>query len=232
MDKIHILGDSHVSLFTGDNVFRLTGVTESLEENHTHDKINNFRTYMFDKLRAYHFTPESEYPITRNLLSFLEKKIPPPATLILSIGEVDCRGPILNKHHKSEETFENLVTNCVNNYLLGITYLVKQGYKVILYSPIPNCFIPIKDDNGSRTCPLHLTIPEWNMSKLAAVVLFDKKIKESGVPVISLLNWILKERVCFLDKFWLDTIHLSKYALPELGRQLNAIGIHIQGLEE
>lgn len=214
---IRVVGDSHIMLFAGiTDAKELVEPVGLLPTHNPNDKLMEFETYHVKLLRAYWIEK------VIGLIKFL----PQSAPIILSAGEIDCRGPILNIYHREKRFIKDIVKDCVDRYLLGVNHLRDQGWNIIMYSPVPNRFIN-EEVSPDYAIPEYLSPSLWCLLKQQAVIHFDGLIKESGMPVISLVDWIVDENISHDARYWWDTAHVNESVWPQLKLEFEKQGIEL-----
>jgi hypothetical protein len=223
--KVNVIGDSHIMLFQGSELPMFGPVEFQPNPN---DSLKDFDTYYITLLRAYNIF-EGTTDWGGSFLFELIQRLPKENPILISAGEIDCRGPILNVSHRSGVSIEKLVEDCVKRYLSGIEPFISSGWNIILYSPIPNMFTnkPVDYESNGYTLPGGYTSHDWCLLKKKAVLHFDKVLKRSGIPVISLLGWIIEKNIYHKEEYWKNITHLNEKVLPQLIIEFEKIGINI-----
>jgi hypothetical protein len=208
---IHVIGDSHVMLFTGQRLPFLIKSPINFKPI-GYDLIPGFVTYFCALLRAYHMIDNHYF---WQLVDHISKE----STIILVLGEIDCRGPILNESYRTGISIENITKLCVNRYLIGARRLKEKGFNPIIFAPYAQRFLTeIKHD--WVLLPKYLTPQEWCQQKDRAVTAFESLLRLSEFPVVSLNDWIFSNQIQQSDEYWLDPIHLSDRVWPIIEKEL------------
>lgn len=204
---IHVVGDSHIMLFTGRKVPAQLYVPVDYRAC-PHDKFKEISTYYCVLLRAYHMFPGTTNPQAAAFFDLIEH-LPKKDPILVVAGEIDCRGPILNVSYRTSGSIGITTEECVNRYLIGIKHLRDRGWNIIMFSPTPNMYSE-KDVSSWLALPDYLTTAEWCSLKEQAVLRFDRLIKASGFPVVSLIDWIFTNSIAHNRKYWGDMIHMNE----------------------
>ena len=220
---IRVIGDSHIMLFAGVNDSTELQLPVDYQHNPT-DRMKEFDTYYINLLRAYHICTETNHPYGKDFFDLVEH-LPKEDTILVSAGEIDCRGPILNIARRQNREIENVVEECVGRYISGIKSLRDRGWNFILYAPIPNQYTE-KVVKGA-TLPDEMSPVDWCVSKDIATDYFDELIKASGITVVSLVDWIIENSVEYDSRYWKDTNHLNEGVWGQLLKEFSNIGINL-----
>lgn len=211
---IHVVGDSHVMLFTGQKLpFLIKSPIDFKPVGY--DLIPGFVTYFCVLLRAYRM-------IDNHYFWQLIDHIPKGSTILLVLGEIDCRGPILNTSHRTGVSIEDTAKACAFRYFVGVKRIKEMGFNPIIFAPYAQRFLTeIKNDWVKL--PNHLTPQEWCQQKDRAVKTFEHQLRLYEFPVISLNDWIFSNNIQQSDEYWLDPIHLSDKVWPLIEKELATI---------
>ena len=202
---LHVVGDSHVMLFTGQKLPFLIQPPVDFKPQ-PYDLISGYSTYFCPLLRAYRMI-DNEY-VWKLLATF-----PPGASVLLVLGEIDCRGPIINEAHRAGKSIQELTQVCAERYLSGVRRVKEMGLNPIIFSPYPQKIIEHIKDSWVEL-PEYLTPTDWVYLKKRTVYFFESAIKLGGFPVVSINGWFADESIDCLDEYWADHIHLSEKAWP------------------
>ena len=156
-----------------------------------------------------------------DLISHLPKDVP----ILVSAGEIDCRGPIINVSRSNGASLPRVVEKCVSRYLAGVKKIMELGWNIIMYSPVPNMFV--EEVPAGYAFPEGLSTEDWCLEKEYAVRVFDDTIKSSGMPVISLVEWIFENNVSYDERFWWDVSHINERVWPQLLIEFSKLGINL-----
>lgn len=228
---IHVVGDSHVMLFTGQPLSPTKSFLLKVPENYkphgpAYDLYPDFATYFCVLLRAYNTVPDTRNPQSGAFFKTVES-LPKGSTVLVTAGEIDCRGPVMNTAHRSGRSIPDVATECAQRYLTGIKKVKEEmGYNPILYAPTPNRFVKERVE-AMFNIPDYLTPEMWCRNKEEAVKVFDSVIKASEFPVVSLVDWMFREDIIYKREYWCDQIHLSSAVWPQLRLEFSKIGVDL-----
>lgn len=210
---IHVVGDSHVMLFTGQKLPWLLEVPEDFKPR-GYDLHPGVVTYFCALLRAYQV-------VDNKLFWQIIGSLPKGATVILVFGEIDCRGSILNVAHRTGRTIEDVTRECVDRYLVGVRKVKEMGLNPIIFAPYSQIDLT-EIKHGWVKLPEYLTPQEWGVQKKRAVLAFEEYLRRDEFPVISLNSWLTGNRVYESTEYWCDPIHLSEKVWPFIEDQLTS----------
>jgi hypothetical protein len=118
---IHIIGDSHVKVFSGDDRLSLDIGKPSI-----YDKNKNIRTYHVGDCLAYSLGERENHRY--QTIKSITDKIPVTDTILFVLGEIDVRMHLV-KHDNA--------LYCVARYITGVLELLRGHNKVYLYELHP-----------------------------------------------------------------------------------------------
>jgi hypothetical protein len=212
-------------LFTGQKMPFQIKVPVNYQPN-DYDQLLEFSTYFMVLLRAYHIVPNTTSP---QAAAFFEqvKHLPIGSTVLISAGEIDCRGPIINVAEREKRTIRDVTEECVERYLKGVKMIKDWGYKPILYAPIPNQEVYADNVASFHAVPKWLSVQKWHLYKWEASWRFSQLLQESDFPIVSLQRWMNDNHIVSCPSYWCDVLHLSEKVWPQLVFEFSQIGIFI-----
>jgi hypothetical protein len=141
---IHVIGDSHICSFNGYDTFGCERLPDP------NDKMKHFRTYNLSPMQAYQLGLTG-CPTTKTFFDILNK-IPIEETILIVLGEIDCRTLILRKVLSEYYTYEEAVEIHIDLMLKGLKrikhpfviwaptpILYKQQSKIFCYGELNEC---------------------------------------------------------------------------------------------
>ena len=122
--KIHFIGNSHVSLFSGSyDLFQK-------------DQIDIFKTYHLGPTIAYNFYEHHFFKVLEIIKnSDINKE---EDYICLVVGEVDCRWHLPLQANIQNKNINDIVIECVNRFFRCHLELQRMGYKIISWGGHPS----------------------------------------------------------------------------------------------
>lgn len=194
--KIYVVGDSHVSLFSGV------------------DKIVDYG-WIKSKIRhkkAVFFTNKLGAVLAFNLMNktfFWDTihKIRRQSTIILVFGEIDCRVHLLKNDNVKE---------CTDRYF-DVIKKIALDYPVMVFCPVASTIG--MHENGDEYAAFG-TCFERNIATHKFNTLLKQRCNEINVPTIDILQDLITiDGITNMD-FYFDEIHLSQKTLPLVFKHL------------
>ena len=209
--KIHCIGDSHVSVFTG------------LEEIKTHPEYPNRYDDQYELFSSYRLGPLTAYnsfKIKSDIIKIINLFIKPEDYILLSFGEIDCRLHILKQVEKQNISIEQAVDICTNRYLDLIKDLRKEHDKIIIYLPPASTADFIENDEYG-------TLGDTNTRNRVTKYFEDNiKTKCKDVSFLSIYKYLIDEVNNTNMVYYEDQIHLSPLKVKDfIIKELNENGI-------
>ena len=228
-NKIHVIGDSHIMLFTGQKCPYLLKLPIEIVYPHPYDLYKEFDTYFCVLLRAFHLMYPEQLPQASNFFNILNHR-PVGDTIVIVVGEIDCRAPLVNLVRKGLSPMKDAVEKCIERYMTGVNRVKELGYNPILFAPTPNQYVTEDRHEIIATSigiPKDLTVKDWFDLKNEAVIYFNKILNQTNYPVISLIDWIFKENIQYDSSYWGDLIHLGEKVWCQLPKEFEKVGINL-----
>jgi hypothetical protein len=215
---IYIIGDSHVSVFSGtdtthDGLRHIQpefGTCYTLSQGQMLTNINRFEQ------RIPHFCPikigsntaynsSNKLPRIEQVIS--EYEITTEDYIFLCFGEIDIRNHIGFQSQKNNMSISRAIQVVVDRYMETILYLKNKGWRVGVYAPPPSSVgrqTPI--DFGDVVIRNKMTI-EFNEY-------LHVKCLESNIIFKDISKQLMLPDGTTDQKFIMDDIHLSQLAMP------------------
>jgi hypothetical protein len=215
---IYIIGDSHVSVFSGTDTTHdgsrhiqpEFGICYTLNQGQLRPKINKFEQ------RIPHFCPIkigsntaynsfNKLPRIEQVIS--EYEITTEDYIFLCFGEIDIRNHIGFQSRKNNISISQGIQICIDRYMETILYLKDKGWKVGVYASPPSSVgnqTPI--DFGDVLTRNKMTI-EFNEY-------LRVKCLESDIIFKDISKQLMLPDGTTDQKFIMDDIHLSQSAMP------------------
>lgn len=231
---IYIIGDSHVSVFSGTDMtetgFRHIqpefGTCYTLKLGQIRDVINKFeqRVEYFTPIKVGSYTAYNSYdklPIIEQSID--EYQILYSDYIFLCFGQIDIQNHIVKNAIRNNVTVSNSIVTCVDKYFNTILYLKTKysNIKIGVYAP-PATSIgcgnnpKITKEESKAINDMTLEFNEYLKNKcLENNVIFKDVSKEMLLP-----NGLTD------NKFVMDDIHLSQEIMPYLLKEFKDIYGH------
>lgn len=198
---IYVFGNSHAHFFTNSKP-QTSGYGERTNE--------YFKSYSLGPVIAYNFTPHH----LPRVFSVLEKSEFDKSkdSIILAVGEVDCRWHLPKKSSDSNLKIKDVVDECVNRFFESYILLKSSGYNVIGWGVQPSTN---EEHNDETDKPIFGSVHfrnevsnEWNGALQVRCVMNGFKYTDIFVP---LLNTDLTTK----SELYYDYCHLNSEILLE-----------------
>lgn len=214
---IYIIGDSHVSVFSGtdtthDGLRHIQpefGTCYTLSQGQLRPHVNRFEQ------RIPHFCPIKTGSNTAynsfNKLPRIEQAISEYGVteddyVFLSFGEIDIRNHI---GFNIDETLYNTITKCIDRYMETVLHLKNKGINVGVYAP-PCSSV------GTKTPIDYGNVIIRNSMTLAFNEYLTYKCNEHNIPIKDIASLMMLPDGTTDESYIMDDIHLSQKAMPLL----------------
>ena len=199
---IHCYGNSHVAIFSGSPPSG--NKTKSFKD--WQPKVNpdypNLRTVFLGPIIAYNFYEHHLSNVKKDLI-----KIPKTDSILLCVGEIDCRYHIAKKIMDTGGDIDQVVLLSVRRYVKAISQLTDEGWNMIVVGVHPSTLLPHCEDLATPhwgDCAFRNSISaSWN-SQLSTAC------DEIGVTFVSIYDFLVDDHNITLDNgAFLDFCHIS-----------------------
>ena len=217
---IYIIGDSHVSVFSGtdkthDGLRHIQpefGTCYTLSSGQLRPLINRFeqRIPFFCPIKIGSNTAYNSFnKLPRIEQAILEYGVNKNDYVFTCFGEIDIRNHIGFNVEEQGITFEKGIEICVDRYINTILYLKNKGINIGVYgSPASSVGNNTPIDYGNVIFRNKMTLIFNNY--------LSEKCKENGIPFVDISKLLMLEDGSTDQKFIMDDIHLSQEAMPLL----------------
>jgi lysophospholipase L1-like esterase len=217
---IYIIGDSHVSVFSGtdkthDGLRHIQpefGTCYTLSQGQLLPVINRFEQKIphFCPIKIGSNTAYNSYnKLPRIEQAIAEYQIKDTDYIFLCFGEIDIRNHIGFQATKNNITVSEGIRNCVDRYMETVLYLKNKGWKVGVYGSPPSSVGNLTSaDYGNVVIRNNMTI-EFNEY-------LKSKCLESNVMFKDISKKLMLPNGTTDQKYIMDDIHLSQQAMPFL----------------
>jgi hypothetical protein len=202
---IHCIGDSHSSVFSGEEKM------QDVWPERSNDTTQYFRSYRIGPATAYNLS--TKIYIIDDIINHVgiskEKDI-----ILLCFGEVDVRAHLIKQANIQNKSFDEVCEECVDNYIKGIKILKNKGFNIAVWGVIASFNESVKNYIG----PSFGTNLERNQVTKIFNNLLNERLKNFNIPFVSIFEEMLNPdgttNPIYLDD-WEDChIHLSQRAMP------------------
>jgi len=224
---IYIIGDSHVSVFSGtdkgtDGLRHIqpefgtcyTISEGSLREKHNvfEQRIPNFCPIKIGSNTAYNSF--NKLPIIERAIE--EYEVKETDYIFLCFGEIDIRNHIGEKSEELNISITDSIRICVDRYMKTVLYLKNKAFNIGVYGP-PASSVGYKSTYGYKDVIFR------NKMTIEFNEYLDTKCLENGIPSINICNEMLLVNGKTDSKFIMDDIHLSQEAMPLLKMKFDTL---------
>lgn len=200
---IHCIGDSHITLFTGQDI--IPPVYPGISD----DTLASFQTYRLGAVLAYNLREGGHTSQGREKLLSVLSTIATGSKVMLVFGEIDVRTQLIKQAKLQKKSINWVVKRCVARYFHVIAE-VGTDYQVLVWATPPQSMTT----HSSNKFPTVGTGQERN----AVARLFNAELKrlcdEYLVPFVSIFDAIVNADNETDMGYLFDTAHLSQKALP------------------
>lgn len=215
MKKIHVIGNSHVSIFSGKSE-----IIPSYPYSHVykHSEQIQFHSYHIGPTIAYNFF-EHHYPLVSNIL---EKHVNKKNDYIMMIvGEVDCRWHLPKQAELQKKDTEILVKECISRFFRCFEDAKQKGYKCIGWGSHPSTN---QGHNDDPSCPVYKNVEVRNLISKQFEEQLKNKCEYNSIPFLSILNDLINEDGTTKMEYFLDYCHLkANKVLPSVTEKLELL---------
>jgi lysophospholipase L1-like esterase len=210
---IYIIGDSHVSVFSGtDTTYEGLrhiqpefGTCYTLELGQLKEKINRFEQkipFFFPIKIGSHTAYNSYNKINKIEQAIKEYKIDKKDIIFLCFGEIDIRNHIGFAAQKNNKFIYEEIKICVDRYLKTILYL-KEKYNIAIYAPVASSDAYGYADTRARN-KITILFNEY----------LEKKCHEHNIIFKDISKKMMLKNGLTDQQYIMDDIHLSQKTMP------------------
>lgn len=197
---IHCIGNSHVWLFNGES-----------DENFPPTKqiLSGFRTHHLGPIIAYNFM-DHHLPKVLEIL----KNIPKTDSVMLIVGEVDCRWHLPFQAHQQNKSNEEIVKECLDRFFPALLMIKNLGYKVYGWGTHPTTTHDHMDPPGDGvTGPVFGNVENRNQICLLWNTYLKELCEKNDMEYISIYHHLVDENNITKMEYFRDYCHLSNKCL-------------------
>lgn len=200
---IHVIGDSHVSLFSGKD--EIVPIYPAKHE----DLDPRFKTYRLGPLLAYNLAEINHPSQGREKLFALVDSLPKRAKVLLCFGEIDCRAHIVKQARLQDKGIDEIAYNVGLRYA-NVVLEVSNWRKTIVWGATPQS----ASSHSSNKFPTVGSPAERNQATFYFNSALNAFCLEHGIPFASVFGDIVDNEYIAKESYFLDTAHLSQRAFP------------------
>lgn len=199
--RLHCIGDSHCCFFLGENRISKEYPVEE------RGIFSNIYCYRLGSPLAFNLSKnKSSIQSREKIFEIVSKLNPREDYLLLSFGEVDCRAHLLKQQQKTGESDNEVVSKCIDNYLLFVKELLDLGFTVFLWGAV---YSASYDDSYDFEYPYFGdSARRNNITKI-----FNSKLKANqnlGYYFLDVTSFLLETGTLTTNNvFYFDEIHLN-----------------------
>lgn len=201
---IHVIGDSHVSLFSGKDE-----IVPVWNEPHE-DALPQFRTYRLGAMLAYNLATEGHEG--RDKLFALLDTLPKRSKVLLCFGEIDCRAHIVKQAHAQEKRIIDIANEVASRYASAIQEVKSHPNisKLAVWGATPQSAA----EHSSNKFPTVGTMQERNIATWHFNSATALNCDAWGVKFYDIYNRIVDADLNSNPEYFFDSAHMNQKALP------------------
>jgi len=227
MNNIHVIGDSHVSVFSKKNII-IPEYPPNIYMNFP------FKIFRIGAPLAYNLGKRETYYNAREKIEHVFKhEIIKGDSIILSFGEIDCRYHLLKQSKLQEKDIEEVIVECVERYVQSVKEIVKDNFywinKIGFWGPIASTWLG--DECSNKDCPIADRMPMRNFvtSKFNTILKdkidkFNKEFWKTNFYYLSIFEFLIDDKYFTKKEYYMDNIHLNQKTWPLIENELKEKG--------
>lgn len=213
MTTIHVLGDSHSSLFTG-----LHGVCPRVPED-CPQALPGFRVWHLGPYLAYSFGKARHE--SRLLAKKCVSEVPREARVLMWMGEIDCRYHVC-RHASSAAGIRRVAGEIVERYVRGSARLLRaREFGFVTVPP------PTVARHGNQRQPTTGTFVQREVAARAFNASLKRAARSVGAMVLDLYEQLSDSEGRPNPVFFADGVHADPRCLPVVLSALGAMGWNV-----
>lgn len=193
-DAIIVIGDSHSSFFSGNEmpVFKkLIKSKNKLKINSCEDKLEDYCTAHVGPALAYNLNKYNTTTMAREKIEYLisTNLLKPDAKILCAFGEIDIRLHVYKIVEKTGKSYKDIIDNILECYLEFLLFLKSKGYNVGVWGPI----CQIKDVDINDYFPVKGTEIERNKATIYFNNQLEELCKQHNLKYMSICDKLINE---------------------------------------
>lgn len=199
---IHVIGDSHCSLFSGKDY-----IVPNYPEPHE-DLLPQFRTYRLGAFLAYNLATEGHEG--REKLFTCVKALPKRSKVLLCFGEIDCRAHIVKQAQAQDKSIREVAQDVAERYFSAIQKIKPLCGKLAIWGATPQSAA----EHSSNKFPTVGGMTERNHATFVFNLHLHHLCDDAGIYFAYVWWPVVNEKDISNPEYFLDSAHLSQKALP------------------
>lgn len=213
MERLYIVGDSHVSVFCGRDALlpKWPKVVPSL--------VPIFHPIHLGPVTAHNWNNKSSSTEGRKLFSdFIDWLADRRSPIILSAGEIDCRAHLLKKAKESHRPLSVGIETTVGRYFEFIERIRAEGLSISVLSPPATLFRLEQNPDF----PFHGSEKERNAVTRIFNTMLESVCEKNQIPFLDQFSFTVDSSNITRRHFFWDGVHLGAAALPRLVSEIRS----------
>lgn len=225
MDKIAVIGDSHVNFFGGNEFLRWSSLEGNKGIHETVRYIDNFQPFHLGSALAFNTNKYNTSTKAREKVEWLlhQNFINKGQIVLCSFGEIDLRVHVLKQAEMQNVSYEQIVNAILENYKEFLITLSENNI-VWVWGPIPSQI------DGSLVNPNY---PYYGseIERNKATEYFNDELKKlcdnCGFVYLSIFKYLINENYTTKVEYIADGCHLSQKAWYFAVDEFKKLGINV-----
>lgn len=214
MQRIHIVGDSHVSVFSGRDVLlpKWPAVAPSL--------LPDLQPIHLGPVTAHNWNSDTSRSGGRILFSeFASGLADPGSHILLSAGEIDCRAHLLKSVAGDQPSASDGVNATILRYMEFLKRVQGEGFRISVLSPPATAFL----SKQNPAYPFYGLERERNAVTRLFTEALEASCAKNGIPFLNQFSLSVGPGNLTRRAFYWDGVHLGAAALPPLLSKMRAL---------
>lgn len=212
-EVIYCIGDSHSNIFSGHNKMQpIWPISHK-------DLLAGLRAFRVGPALAYNLVNENSTTGGRKKILSILDEIPINSKILLCFGEIDCRKHIVKQAEKQSVSIDSVAQKVAQNYIKFAKELIKTGYKVCILAATPTTKYDL-----SRTQMSYGTYAQRYEATSALNKYLEIYCEEDSLIFANPNALLLTRTKTPKIRYYVDSIHLSQFALPIILHTLTSVG--------
>lgn len=227
VDPLHCIGDSNVMFFAGAERLKFIrylrqGILRGRWINRGLDLLPVFRVYHVGPATAWKAGDHGSSTRSREKIELLlRREIKPPARVLLSFGEIDCRIH-MSRAVLDGKPLAEAVERTAEKYVRLPLWLKQQGYRPVVWGP-PQ-IIPKDENLSSPTFPFIGPLDHRREVTFAYIGRLKDHCARHDIPCVCLAGLYHPPAQRTPLEFFHDGVHLSQRLMPLALTELRRAG--------